>query len=190
MITRTLILSFAAAMLAGGFQLCAQSPTPFDAGISLVLPLDTLKAVTHASGLGGATFEAGYNSTLGKTTVPCRVSLSINDLPGKETAYATSSLLGFQAAGDVMIPFAPGSRLSAVAGLSLNGWRWNYQDAGQHATNSMKGAKFGARFGFDYQASDRITASLMLQMVELGIDANATRGYNPSWIQAGARYRF
>lgn len=190
MITRKIFLSFAAAVLAGGASLCAQTPTPFDVAVGLVLPLDGLKSVTQASGFGGATFEAGYNTTLGRSTVPLRLSVSVNDLPGKEKDYVKSSLLGYQAAGDVLIPVTPGSRVSVVTGLSLNRWHWDYQDPTHRDSDYMKGLKFGFRFGFEYHASDRITASLLLQMTELGTDANATRGYNPSWIQAGARYRF
>lgn len=190
MITRTIFLSFAAAVSAGGFLLCAQTPTPFDAGLALVLPQATLKSVTHASTVGGVTFEAGYTTTLGRSAVPCRVSVSLNDLPGKEVEYVKSSLLGYQAAADVLIPVVPASRLSVLTGLSLNRWHWDYQDATHRDSNYMKGAKFGARFGFEYHASDRVTASLVLQMVELGTDEYATRGFNPSWLQAGARYRF
>ena len=205
MITSIHPVRFAAAILAGALALgaqapsasaaqapsasVAQTPSAFDAGCSIVLPLDTLKSVTHTSGLGGATLEFGYNTHVGSSTVPCRLSLSVNDLPGKEADYVKNSLLGFQAAADVFAPLE-GTRLSFVAGLSLNAWRWDYQDASRHDQTSMKGAKFGARFGFDYRASNRVNLSLMLQMVELGTDALATRGYNPSWLQVGARYRF
>lgn len=172
-----------------GAQTSAKPLGPWDGGLNLVLPLDGLKTVTQANGFGGITAEVGYNNLVHGTKLPFRASLSLNVLPGKEVDYVKSSLLGFQGAIDVFAPTGI-DRLSMVTGLSLNRWRWDYQDATQHSTTTMKGPKMGARFGFDYQVNPKVTASLLLQMTELGVDPQSTRGYNPSWIQAGAKYRF
>ena len=48
----------------------------------------------------------------------------------------------------------------------------------------------GGRFGFDYRVNTHFTASLLLQIVELGADAQSTKGYNPSWLQVGGTFRF
>ncbi|GLH74549.1 hypothetical protein GETHLI_30510 [Geothrix limicola] len=193
MFSRNHLMRLAALTLAGGTCLSAQAPSPassaFDAGLNVVMPLDTLKTITHASGLGGVTAEFGYSSQIRNTTVPFRLSVSVNHLPGKEVDYQKNSLLGFQGAADVFAPTGI-NRVSMVAGLSLNAWRWDFQDASNHTKSTMKGAKFGARFGFDFRVSDRVSTSLMLQMTELGTDNQAIQGYNPSWIQVGARYRF
>ena len=186
--TRKNLLGLAAAVLMAAGALAAQA-SPYDAGLSLVKPLDTLKAVNHASGFGGAVIEVGYNGLVFKTAQPYRLSLSVIDLPGKEAGYVKSSLLGFQGAADIFSPTGL-DKLVLVAGLSLNGWRWNYQDATQHLDTTMKGTKFGARFGFDYHYSPKVTCSLLLQLVELGEDPKATQAYNPSWLQAGVKYRF
>jgi hypothetical protein len=189
MIIRHHLVRLAALALVGGTFLCAQDTSAFDAGLNVVVPLNTLKSITHTSGYGGFTAECGYSSHIRNTTVPFRLSASVNNLPGKQMDYTKNSLLGLQAAADVLTATAS-DRISMVAGLSLNAWRWDYQDPSVHTRTTMKGAKLGARFGFDYRASAQITTSLMLQMVELGTDAQSTKGYNPSWIQVGARYRF
>lgn len=185
----TLKRTFALAALMAGTTLLHAQSTRFDAGGSVVLPLDTLTAVTHHGGVAGLVVEGGYNSTLGSTGIPVRVSVSVNDLPGNQDGDVKSSLMGYQVAGDLRVPTGWGG-LTGVVGVSLNGWRWDYQDATRHDVMSMKGAKFGARFGFDCPVAPRWTAALMLQLVELGTDNQATRPYNPSWIQAGLRYRF
>jgi hypothetical protein len=189
MFSKTHLVKLAAlAVLACG-SLAAQTRSPWDAGLSLVMPLDGLKAVTQTGGLGGFVVEGGYNGLVHGTSLPFRLSGSVNVLPGKQVDYVKSSLLGYQVAVDV---FAPSGldRLSMVAGLSLNRWRWDYQDATHHTTPTLKGPKMGARFGFDYKVNPRLTASLLLQMTELGVDNQSSRGYNPSWLQAGAKYRF
>ena len=167
----------------------AQALTSWDVGASLVLPLDGLKKVTQASGLGGFTAEAGYHGLVHGSALPFRLSASVLALPGKQVAYVKSSLLGFQVAADVFSPTGV-DRLLLVTGLSVNQWRWDYQDATQHTKASLKGAKLGARFGFDYQLNPRVTARLLLQVTELGTDNQRIRSYNPSWVQAGAKYRF
>lgn len=169
--------------------LAAQERSPWDAGASLVYPLDGLKAVTQTSGLGGFTLEGGYNGLVRGSSLPFRASFSLNVLPGREKAFVKSSLLGAQVAVDTFAPVGL-ARTSLVMGLSLNQWRWDYQDATHHTTSTQKGAKMGARFGVDHQVSPRLTASVLLQVVELGTDSRAIHAYNPSWIQVGARYRF
>ncbi|HJV21159.1 MAG TPA: hypothetical protein VJ570_00625 [Holophagaceae bacterium] len=184
------LLRFAVAALAcAGLSAQAPARSPWDAGASLVLPLDGLKKVTQASGLGGLVLEGGYNGYVHGTKLPFRASVSLNAFPGKEVDYVKSSLLGLQVAADVFAPTGI-DRLSMVTGLSLNRWRWDYQDATHRVTSTMKGPKMGARFGFDYEVNPRLTASLLLQVTELGVDAQSIRGYNPTWIQAGAKYRF
>ncbi len=189
MINRHHLVGLAALALAGGSALYAQTPSKLDAGFSAVLPLETLKTITHATGLGGFTAELGYSSQIPNTTIPFRLSASVNNLPGKQVDYVKNSLLGFQGAADVISQTGI-ANITMIAGFSVNTWRVDYQDATVHTRTTMKGAKLGARFGFDYLVNARFTASLMLQIVELGTDPQAIRGYNPSWLQAGARYRF
>ena len=187
--TRKHLMGWLTASLLGATALSAQAPRPFDAGLNLVAGLPALTSLTHASGLGGFTAEAGYNGLVKGSTVPFRLSASLNDLPGKEAAFVKSDLLGLQLAADISTDIGL-RKVVMVSGLSLNTWRWTYQDATQKTEARMKGAKLGARFGFDIRLSERLTGSLLLQMTELGTDKLSSRGYNPSWLQAGARYRF
>jgi len=189
MITRNHLMGWAAITLFGSTALSAQASTSFDAGLSLVAGLPSLTSLTHSSGLSGFTAEAGYSGKVRNSTVPFRLSVSVNDLPGKEADYVKNDLLGVQVAADIYTNIGL-SKVSIVTGLSLNAWRWSYQDATQHVDTRMKGAKMGARFGFDCAVSQRITATLMLQITELGTDKQSSVAYNPSWLQAGARYRF
>ena len=182
------LVRFAAAALLAAGALSAQTG-PWDASASLVLPLDGLKAVTQTKGLGGATLEGGYNNRIANTKIPFRLSASLNVLPGEEANYVKSSLLGLQGAAEVLVPTGF-QRLDMVAGLSLNWWRWDYEDATHHATETIKGAKMGARFGFEYHIDRRWSASALLQMTELGVNPDHSHGYNPSWIQVGAKYHF
>jgi len=189
MSSRTHFVRCAALAILGGLCLGAQTPSSWDAGLNLVRPLDSLRMITQSGTPGGYTAEVGRNGLIHGGTIPYRLSASLTELPGKEVAGVKQSLQGFQVAADLFAAsWIP--KVSMVAGLSLNAWRWDYQDATHRSVNTMKGAKMGARFGFAYQASDRITASLLLQVVELGVDPQAIRGYNPSWLQAGATYRF
>lgn len=167
----------------------AKSESRWDAGAALVLPLDGLKAVTQKSGLGGMTAELGYNGRVYNTQLPFRVSASVNALPGEQKDYVKSSLLGLQLAADIVAPTGI-DKLSMVVGISVNQWRWDYQDPTTHSKTTMKGPKAGFRWGFDYRLNRHWSASALLQMTELGVDAQAAHGYNPSWIQAGAKYRF
>jgi len=183
------LVGLAALAMAGCAGLSAQTPSKLDAGLNLVVPLETLKTITHATGLGGFTAELGYSTQIPNTTIPFRLSASVNNLPGKEVDYVKNALLGIQGAADVISQTGI-AKITMITGLSVNAWHWDYQDATIHTRTTMKGAKLGARFGFDYQVNDRLTGSLMLQLVELGTDQQAIRGYNPSWLQAGARYRF
>ena len=189
MINRTHLLRGAALAFLAGTGLGAQSLSPWDAGLSLVVPFDSLKMITNARTPGGIVLEAGYNTKVHNTNLPLRLSLSVNDLPGKQAGAVEQSLVGYQAAADVIAPTGL-DKLDMVAGASLNAWRLDYQDSTHQADGAVKGLKMGARFGFDYRVNPHWTASLLLQIVELGADAQSTKGYNPSWLQAGAKLRF
>lgn len=171
-------------------SLAAQAPSsPWDAGASLVLPLDGLKKVTHAGALGGLTLEGGYNGLVHGTRLPFRASVSLLHLPGRQEGDVKSSLMGLQVAADVVTTTGV-DKLSTVLGFSATRWTWDYQDPTHRVRTTMRGPKLGFRFGFDYQVSARLTASCLLQQTELGTDNLSSRAYNPSWLQVGAKYRF
>jgi hypothetical protein len=123
------------------------------------------------------------------TTVPLRLSLGINDFPGKDNAGVKQSLMGIQAAGDIFIETGV-QHLSILTGVSINKWNEKISPEPAGYSASVKGIKFGARFGFEYQVNQNWSVNTMLQVVELGVNANSTKGYNPSWVQIGAKYHF
>lgn len=179
----------AALAVSGG--LAAQDVRNWDAGLNLVLPLQTLTAMTNQNGVsGGFTAELGFNGHLGNTTVPFRTSLSINDLPGKADDQGVKmSLMNYQLAGDLFT--ATGVKgLSIVTGLSANKWSLKYTDPSGSAAPATKGIKFGGRIGLEYAVSPAVTLSALVQLVEFGTDAQQIVSYNPSWIQVGAKYHF
>jgi len=190
MIMRKHLAGLALTALAAGAGLGAQETRTGDAGFSLVCPLDGLKKITRQTGLaGGFTLELGTTGSVGGGTIPYRLSCSFNDFPGREVDAVQDTLMGVQVAGELLTPLG-GSRFTLSTGASLNGWRWDHQEPGFHDTQSIKGVKFGGRLGLDFRVSPRFSVLALLQLTELGTDRQAIYGYNPSWLQVGARYHF
>ncbi len=187
---RTKLTVIALATLPFAGTLAAQETKPFDAGIAWSFPTDNLKEVTNASGgYAGFNLDLGYNTHLVGTTVPLRLSLGFNDFPGMNNQGVTRSLSGIQAAGDIFI--ATGIKnLSIVTGASINRWTEKITPTPAGYSDHVKGTKFGARFGAEYQVNALCSVNALLQVVELGTDPNATKGFNPSWIQVGVKYHF
>jgi len=185
------LMALGSATLLMSSGLAAQEARLWDAGLNLVLPLQTLNAMTNQNGVtGGFVAEFGLNGHLGDTTIPFRTSLSINDLPGKADGNGVKrSLTGYQFAGDVFIPTGA-KDLSLVTGLSLNRWSLKYVDPSGSAAPPTKGIKFGARIGLEYQVSPAVSVNALVQVVEFGADAQSIVSYNPSWVQVGAKYHF
>ncbi|WLT30737.1 hypothetical protein [Geothrix sp. PMB-07] len=57
-------------------------------------------------------------------------------------------------------------------------------------SQSVKGVKLGFRVDLEYKVTNHLAAVATFQAVELGVDAPGTGSLNPSWFQAGARWRF
>jgi len=164
-----------------GAQLSAQETTRWDVGCAYLIGLDGLKSVTgNSQGYNG---QIGFNGHLASSEVPYRASLQVYQMPWNANDPANTGLRDIQLAGDVFTQTAF-SNLRLLTGISFNKWA-----RGEDAT-SVKGIKFGGRVGLDYAFDPHWTCELTVQIVELGTDANATRGLNPSWAQFGARYRF
>jgi hypothetical protein len=160
----------------------------FDVSGGAVFALDTLKTVTNKT-FSGIHLDAGFNGNLAATTIPFRASLGVNLLPGSEKDGLKVSLTGFQLNGDIFVKTGV-DKLRLVSGISLNKWRAKAEAAGVSETETIKGIKFGGRLGLDYGINSNLSCGLMLQVVELGTDAGATRGINPSWVELGVRYSF
>ena len=186
--TKLMALALAAFPLTG--NLAAEDAKRFDAGIAWSLATDNLRELTKSSGAsGGYNLDFGYNGKLAGTTVPTRISLGLNNFPGDSVNNVKTSLLGYQLAADLFIESGM-KNLSFVSGVSINKWTKKVDPAPTGYDSAVKGTKFGARLGLEYQASASWSMSAMLQVVELGTDAKATKGYNPSWVQLGAKYHF
>jgi len=177
-----------AAALAGTSLLAQQAQKPWTAGGALTFALDGLKEVTHNN--NGLVLDFGYNGHLGATAIPFRASLGYQYLPGKEDGGLKQSLTSFQLAGDIFIE-TPWKDLQFITGLSINRYKVKAEATGfGSTTDTVKGPKFGARLGLEYQFNSAWSGQLLLQMTELGTDAAATTGVNPSWIQAGVKFHF
>lgn len=184
------LMAFALATLPFTGTLAAQDAKRFDASLSWSLATDNLKEITNASGaFGGFNADIGYNGKLIGTTVPLRLSLGINDFPGKDRDGVKQSLLGIQASGDIFIDTGI-KDLSIITGVSLNKWTKNVSPKPADYSSDVKGIKFGVRFGFNYRLNPSWSMHALLQAVEVGTDALATKGNNASWVQVGASYHF
>ena len=169
-------------------SLQGQEVQRFDVGGSAVWAFDGLKSVTNNS-FAGYHLEAGYNGNLAATDVPFRASFGMNLFPGADKGGSKASLTGYQVSGDIFTKTGI-DKLRLVSGISLNRWKVKEEVGTVSTTTSVKGLKFGGRLGLDYTASAHVSCGLMLQLVELGTDANSTKGVNPSWLEFGVRYRF
>jgi len=177
-----------AAALAGSGLMAQETQKAWTAGGALTFALDGLKEVTHNS--NGFVLDFGYNGRLGATTVPFRASLGYQYFPGKEDTGLKQSLTSIQLAGDIFIE-TPWKGLQFITGLSLQKYKVKAEATGfGSASETVKGPKFGARLGLEYQFNPAWSGQLLVQMTELGTDAAATTGVNPSWLQAGVKFHF
>ena len=183
---RNSLMGLGVAAIAISSPLAAQEGPRWDAGLSLVMPLDALTSLTNNHGLGGGFIpEIGFNGKLVGTTVPFRVTFGINDLPGKDNDGTKTSLMGYQLAGDLFTDTG-WNKLSLVTGLSINRWQMKVDST----TSTVKGIKLGGRIGLEYRMSKACSADLLLQAVELGTDPQGITAYNPSWLQVGVKYHW
>jgi hypothetical protein len=147
----------------------------------------------------GFVVDGGYVGKLASTDVPVRTSLSYLDFPGKKDAGMKASLTGIELATDIFIK-TPVDKLRLISGICLTKWslKVDSDDLGSF-TNSVKGIKFGGRIGADYAITPKLSAEMLLQVVELGTDQDFTRqpnglngivGINPVWLQIGVKYHF
>jgi hypothetical protein len=176
------------AALAGPALLAQDAQKPWTAGANLSFALDGLKNITHKS--NGFVVDFGYTGHLGGTSVPFRTSFGYQFFPGSEELGLKTSLTSYQLAGDILID-TPWKNLQFITGLSLQKYHAKAEATGLGSTSeNVKGTKFGARLGVEYQINSAWSAQLMVQMTELGTDATATVGINPSWLQAGVKFHF
>jgi hypothetical protein len=77
-----------------------------------------------------------------------------------------------------------------VTGISLNKWSMSKSPEPAGYSSSVKGPKFGGRFGVEYRFNSTWSGHVLLQGSEIGTDALATKGLNASWVQVGAKYHF
>jgi hypothetical protein len=164
-----------------GASLSAAEGPRWDAGGAFLIGLDGLKSVT---GNGqGTNLQVGFNGHIANSEVPFRASLQHYTMPWDGSNPAHTGLRDLQLAGDIFTS-TPFARLRLLTGISLN--KWSRGDA----KTSVKGLKFGGRLGVDVALNPKWSAELTFQAVELGTDALATKGLNPSWAQLGVRYHF
>lgn len=175
------------ALLAGSVLSAQEAKKSWTAGASLTAALDGLKEVTHKT--NGFVVDFGYNGNLGNTSVPFRASLGYQMFPGADNFGLKQSLTSVQLAGDLFIESGL-KNLSFITGLTVNKYKAKAEGFGINETESVKGVKLGARLGLEYQFNPAWSAQLMVQMTELGTNATATTGINPSWIQAGVKFHF
>lgn len=180
-------LALGAALTCSGL-VAQETQKSWTAGASMTQALDGLKGVTHKT--TGFIVDFGYNGHLGNTDVPFRASLGYQLFPGSDYEGLKQSLTSMQLAGDIFVA-SPWKNLQFITGLSLNKYQVKAELAGLGSeTETVKGIKFGARVGAEYKFSPAWSGQMMLQMTELGTNADGSRGFNPSWIQVGVKFHF
>ena len=175
------------AVLASSGLVAQEAQKTWTAGASLTTALDGLKEVTHKT--NGFVVDFGYNGHLGSTEVPFRASLGYQIFPGSDYTGLKQSLTSIQLAGDIFIA-TPWKDLQFITGLSVNRYKVKSETATLSTTDSAKGTKLGARLGLEYLFTPSWSGQLLVQMTELGTNANKSTGINPSWIQAGVKFHF
>ncbi len=178
-----------ATLLSGG--LSAQDVKTFDVGIALPWSLNTLQNITNHSSVAGACVDFGYNGHVMDSAVPFRVSLGANIFPAGDPNSDGNKvrLDDYQLAGDLFINTGY-KGLSIVTGVSVNKWRMKTTAPTVTTTETVKGMKIGGRIGLEYAINKSFSAHAMLQVVEMGVNGNASQNYNPSWLQVGAKFHF
>lgn len=180
--------------------LAAQS-TPFSAGGSLIVGLDSYKKAVNNS--IGFMANAGWDTSVYKSGIPARLSFGVGFMPGKELNGLKTSLTLLQLSGDILIK-TDLEGLRGVVGLSVNKYSAKFSgqespslfDADHHFPfHDVSGLKGGIRLGLEYSFSRRLVGEALLQTTELAgrqrYDPLIRRGaVNPGWLQFGARYKF
>jgi len=207
-------LALGAILATGAGALSAQESlaSKFSLSGSLGLGTDSLNDITNYGtswwNPAAYNFDVGYTGKLAETTVPFRVSIGANFMPGgtyeiREDGIFLGnlprrSLRGYYLAGDLFIDSRISSGLQFILGGSLNKWSVTEHDEGVSKKHSIKGIKFGGRFGLDYKISDNLSFNAIFQVTELGHtyaleDPMPDAGpgvWNPSWLQLGFKYSF
>jgi hypothetical protein len=206
-------IGFVGLLLLGmGTQASAQQPTGLEVGVSVPYALDGLKDWTHES-IVGLCLDVGYVIPLKDGMADFRAGLGLGFFPGKTYNQRKISLQNIQITGDFVFPVKT-TGLSLLTGISLNTWRKDVSGKyprNQTLDNNISGTvnnafgKFGLRVGAEYDLSDNLAVSALMQLTELGTDREfiAPENYtgsqteiwgdnrvNPSWIQVGVRYKF
>ncbi|MCL1909282.1 MAG: hypothetical protein FWG12_07980 [Holophagaceae bacterium] len=246
---KQLISSFVGLLLVGmGSQAFGQQ-TGWQGSIALPAANSSLSQWTN-NHVWGVCLDGSYGFALPNSRSVFRPGMGLNVFPGKEgdfsiasTAPRTISLTSVQLNADLVVPLG-NSSVSFVSGFSLNTWiknvsgklgyQWGEKQSNGTVVihpagtvdNNVSGTvdnifgKFGLRFGIDYALNDKVTLAVMLQMTDLGTDAefldldkfrssytsttaeNPTnmplaggnvagkRAVVPSWLQFGVRYHF
>jgi len=208
-------LALGAILATGAGALSAQDSlaSKFSLSGSLGLGTDSLNDITNygTSWWNPAAYnlDVGYTGKLAQTTVPFRVSIGANFMPGGSYDIRNDngvflgnetklSLRGYYLAGDLFIDSRISSGLQFILGGSLNRWTAIVKGDDISEKRSIKGIKFGGRFGLDYKISDNLSFNAIFQVTELGHDFMledpmpdaGSMPLNPSWLQLGFKYSF
>jgi len=214
-------LAIGAILATGAGALRAQDSiaSRFSLSGSLGLGTDSLDDITHygTSWWNPAAYnlDLGYTGKLAGTTVPFRASIGTNFMPGGTYEIREDGVLlgtesgltlrGYYLAGDLFIDSRISSSLQFILGGSLNKWTVTEKYEGVSEKYSIKGIKFGGRFGLDYKISDNLSFNVIFQVTELGhssllqvpkepddppVPNAGPRAWNPSWLQLGIKYSF
>ena len=192
-------------LLGASMGLQAQAVSGWQAGAGLSLCLDSLRDYTNQS--LGISLQGDYQVPLSDSKSAVRFGAEVDFFPGKAREGRKISLEDYQIHGDVVIPLGD-SKVSLVAGLSLNAWvkQVSGPDAFDPAqsndtSGSVKRAfgKLGFRTGLEMPVTEKLTGQVLLQVTELGTDNEFLKdgdpvwgksAVNPSWIGFSMRYRF
>jgi len=208
-------LALGAIIATGAGTLSAQDSliSKFSLSGSIGLGTDNLDDITGYGtrwwNPGAYNFDVGYTGKLVGTTVPFRASIGTNYMPGGTREIRSDfgifignelrrSLQGYYIAGDLFIDSRISSSLQFILGGTLNKWAVTEKEDGVSKKHSIKGVKFGGRFGLDYAINDNLSFNAIFQVAELGHsnalldpmpDTGATP-WNPSWLQFGFKFSF
>lgn len=180
------LLALGAALACTGLA-AQETQKTWSAGASCTVALDSLKNVTYNT--YGYDVDFGYNGHLGNTTVPFRASVGYQYFPGTTNAGLRQSLTSYQLAGDIFVA-SPWKDVQFITGLSVNRYKQENETATAKTKDNIKGTKLGARLGVEFGITPSWSAQVLLQLTEMGTNANQSSGINPSWVQAGVKYHF
>jgi hypothetical protein len=143
-------------------------------GFSFELALDLPDpSAPYRIGIGHTAFGSSTRSE------PC--ILTTNGVPG----------LAFQDGPGLSLAttqFYLSLRTSPLRGVKLYfGISANREDL---AGEKVKGTKLGGRIDLEAALTDHLAGVVTFQAITVGLDGLGSAAYNPSWLQAGLRYRF